>query len=453
MIKLNPETELTAAIVKKLIDNHKQYDMPRLQKLEDYYLAKNEILKRQMADPSKPNNKISNPYANYITDTLTGYFMGEPVTYSSLDEKALEELNLIFEYNDEADENVELARSCSIYGVGYEMMYIDEEGSVRFKRLDAKECIPIYDDTIENDLLYVIRYYLDKDIITDKTFMYIEVISRTDVSRYRANDTGANMELIESRPHYFGIVPIAIYKNNEAETGDFENVISLIDAYDKLESDSLNDFEYFCDAYLALIGFTADTEDVAEMKQNRVILLDKDTDAKWLIKDEQDSTVENLKIRIDKDIHKFSKCPNLSDENFAANASGVAIKYKLVGTENLISVKERKFKKGLQRRLELISLIQGVKLAGFDWRAIDITFTRNLPSNDTEIAEIVNKLSNVVSKETLLAQIPFVEDVQTELDRLDKEQEKNPFYDLRLGLMGEEEDAAAMKAEKEKEEV
>lgn len=453
MIKLNPETELTAAIVKKLIDNHKQYDMPRLQKLEDYYLAKNEILKRQMADPSKPNNKISNPYANYITDTLTGYFMGEPVTYSSLDEKALEELNLIFEYNDEADENVELARSCSIYGVGYEMMYVDEEGSVRFKRLDAKECIPIYDDTIENDLLYVIRYYLDKDIITDKTFMYIEVISRTDVSRYRANDTGANMELIESRPHYFGIVPIAIYKNNETETGDFENVISLIDAYDKLESDSLNDFEYFCDAYLALIGFTADTEDVAEMKQNRVILLDKDTDAKWLIKDEQDSTVENLKIRIDKDIHKFSKCPNLSDENFAANASGVAIKYKLVGTENLISVKERKFKKGLQRRLELISLIQGVKLAGFDWRAIDITFTRNLPSNDTEIAEIVNKLSNIVSKETLLAQIPFVEDVQTELDRLDKEQEKNPFYDLRLGLMGEEEDAAAMKAEKEKEEV
>lgn len=452
MIKLNPETELTAAIVKKLIDNHKQYDMPRLQKLEDYYLAKNEILKRQMADPSKPNNKISNPYANYITDTLTGYFMGEPVTYSSLDEKALEELNLIFEYNDEADENVELARSCSIYGVGYEMMYIDEEGSVRFKRLDAKECIPIYDDTIENDLLYVIRYYLDKDIITDKTFMYIEVISRTDVSRYRANDTGANMELIESRPHYFGIVPIAIYKNNEAETGDFENVISLIDAYDKLESDSLNDFEYFCDAYLALIGFTAEAEDVAEMKQNRVILLDKDTDAKWLIKDEQDSTVENLKIRIDKDIHKFSKCPNLSDENFAANASGVAIKYKLVGTENLISVKERKFKKGLQRRLELISLIQGVKLAGFDWRAIDITFTRNLPSNDTEIAEVVNKLSNVVSKETLLAQIPFVEDVQAELDRLDKEQEKNPFYDLRLGLTGEDEDGTQSRTQANEEE-
>jgi SPP1 family phage portal protein len=440
MIKLNSDVALTNDIVKKIIDNHKQYEMPRLQKLEDYYLAKNEILKRQMVDSTKPNNRIANPYANYITDTLTGYFMGEPITYSAIDDSIVEELNLIFEYNDEADENVELARSCSIFGVGYEMLYVDIDGNIRFKRLDAKECIPVYDDTIENELLYFVRYYLDKDIATDKEFMWIEVIDKEKTMRYKATNTGSNMELIEEIPHYFNMVPIAIYKNNEEEVGDFENVISLIDAYDKLESDSLNDFEYFCDAYLALIGFTADADDVAQMKENRVLLLDKDTDAKWLIKDEQDSTVENLKTRIDKDIHKFSKCPNLADENFAANASGVAIKYKMVGTENLIAVKERKFKRGLQRRLELISIVQNIKLNQFDWRAVDIIFTRNLPTNDTEIASMVNTLSNIVSTETLLAQIPFVEDIQAEMERLEKEKENNPFYDMRLGLPGEGEE-------------
>lgn len=440
MIKLNSDVALTNDIVKKIIDNHKQYEMPRLQKLEDYYLAKNEILKRQMVDSTKPNNRIANPYANYITDTLTGYFMGEPITYSAIDNSIVEELNLIFEYNDEADENVELARSCSIFGVGYEMLYVDIDGNIRFKRLDAKECIPVYDDTIENELLYFVRYYLDKDIATDKEFMWIEVIDKEKTMRYKATNTGSNMELIEEIPHYFNMVPIAIYKNNEEEVGDFENVISLIDAYDKLESDSLNDFEYFCDAYLALIGFTADADDVAQMKENRVLLLDKDTDAKWLIKDEQDSTVENLKTRIDKDIHKFSKCPNLADENFASNASGVAIKYKMVGTENLIAVKERKFKRGLQRRLELISIVQNIKLNQFDWRAVDIIFTRNLPTNDTEIASMVNTLSNIVSTETLLAQIPFVEDIQAEMERLEKEKENNPFYDMRLGLPGEGEE-------------
>lgn len=441
MIKLNPEVELTTALVKKFIDSYKQNELPRLQKLEEYYEAKNEILKRLMADETKPNNKIANPYASYITDTLTGYFMGEPISYSALDEKILEELNLIFEYNDEADENVELARACSIYGKAFELLYVDLDGAVRFKRLDTKECIPIFDDTIENDLLYLIRFYPEKDWEQDKNFTWIEIIDKTATRRYRANENYGDMVLIEEIPHYFGMCPIVIFKNNEEETGDFEKVISLIDAYDKLESDSLNDFEYFCDAYLALIGFTADADDVKTMKENRVLLLDKDTDAKWLTKDEHDSTIENMKIRIDKDIHKFSKCPNLSDEDFASNASGVAIKYKMVGTENLVSVKERKFKKGLQRRLELISILQDKKYSTFDWRAIDIIFTRNLPTNDTEIANMVNTLSSIVSTETLLAQLPFVENVQDEMERIDKEKEKNPFYDVRLGYNNENEDS------------
>ena len=266
-------------------------------------------------------------------------------------------------------------------------------------------------------------------------------MDKTATRRYRANENFTNMILEEEIPHYFGMCPVVLYKNNEDETGDFEKVISLIDAYDKMESDSLNDFEYFCDAYLALIGFTADADDVKAMKENRVLLLDKDTDAKWLTKEEHDSTIENMKIRIDKDIHKFSKCPNLSDEDFASNASGVAIKYKMVGTENLVSVKERKFKKGLQRRLELISILQDKKYSTFDWRAIDIIFTRNLPTNDTEIANMVNTLSSIVSTETLLAQLPFVENVQDEMKRIDKEKEKNPFYDVRLGYNNENEDS------------
>ena len=452
MIKLNPEVELTTELVKKFIDDYNQNELPRLQKLEDYYEAKNEILKRLMADDTKPNNKIANPYASYITDTLTGYFMGEPISYSALEEKVLEELNLIFEYNDEADENVELARACSIYGKAFELLYVDEDGAVRFKRLDTKECIPIFDDTIENDLLYLIRFYPDKDWVENKNFAWIEIMDKTATRRYKANENFTNMILEEEIPHYFGMCPVVIFKNNEDETGDFEKVISLIDAYDKLESDSLNDFEYFCDAYLALIGFTADAEDVKSMKENRVLLLDKDTDAKWLTKDEHDTTIENMKIRIDKDIHKFSKCPNLSDEDFASNASGVAIKYKMVGTENLVSVKERKFKKGLQRRLELISILQDKKYSSFDWRAIDIIFTRNLPTNDTEIANMVNTLSSIVSTETLLAQLPFVENVQDEMERIEKEKEKNPFYDVRLGYENENEDSEVTSDGEEEEE-
>ena len=387
-----------------------------------------------MNDPTKPNNQIANAYASYITDTLVGYFIGDPITYTSNDKTLLQDLSMIFEYNDEADENAELAKNASVYGVAYELLYLSQTDKIiRFKALNPKEVIPIFDKTVEENLLAVVRYYDDYDVVEDKTYTLVEVIDNAYIRRYRM---GTSFALLEEYPHYFSMVPVAIYKNNEDQIGDFENVISLIDAYDKMESDSLNDFEYFVDAYLALYGFTADADDVKAMKENRVLLMDEGTSAEWLIKQTSDTYVENMKNRLDKDIHKFAKCPNLSDQEFASNASGVAIKFKLLGTENLVSIKERKFKRGLQQRLELMSAINSVLREGFDWRAIDINFTRNIPSNETDIANIVNALHDIVSEETLLAQIPFVEDVQFELERLKKEREEskelNPFFQTGL---------------------
>lgn len=407
-----------------------------------------------MSDSTKPNNKIANSYASYITDTLVGYFMGKPVSYNADDDTVLEELNMIFEYNDEADENIELAKNASIYGVGYEMLYMSEE-EVRFKSLDPKQCIPIFDDTIDSNLLAFIRYYDNYDVVQDKTITIIELITDTTITRYQCGNNYNDFTLLDSYKHYFGMVPIAIYKNNEEELGDFETVISLIDAYDKLESDSLNDFEYFVDAYLALYGFTAEPEDIQQMKENRVLLMDEGTSAEWLTKNVSDNNIENIKNRIDADIHKFAKCPNMADKEFASNASGVAIKFKLLGTENKVSIKERKFKRGLQQRLELLATINGVLSDGFDWRSIDIVFSRNIPSNDTDIANMVNTLSGIVSEETLLAQLPFVENVQDEIERLDADREKNkennPFFqssmDYETGAMAEGEEEEKDKAQ------
>jgi len=260
---------------------------------------------------------------------------------------------MLFEYNDEADENAELAKLASIYGVAYELLYMEKQDEgmgrpmLRFHALDTRECIPIYDDTIEKNLLAFIRYYSVKEVMNDKEKLVVEVATATDIKRYEANQTTSGLTLVETTPHYFGMVPVAIYKNNEELIGDFEPVLSLIDAYDTMESDTVNDFDYFVDAYLALYGFTADAEDIVKMKENRVLLMDQGTAAEWLIKNTDDANVENMKIRLDKDIHKFSHCPDMSDENFAGNSSGVAIQYKLLGTENLISGKERKFKRGL----------------------------------------------------------------------------------------------------------
>lgn len=428
--KLNEEQVLTPQLIMKLIEKHKLNQVPRLEKMDAYYHNKNKILGRIMQDENKPNNKVSHPYASYITDTLTGYFMGEGVTYSSLDENIVEELNMILEYNDAQDEDMELAKDMSIFGLGIELQYIDKDGANRIKRLDPREVVLVYDDTLEEELLYAIRYYKCEDVITDTNYYMIEVYSRNDVVIYKSNELISSLTEISREPHYYGLVPVAVFFNNEEELGDFESVIPLIDAYDQMESDSLNDFEYFVDAYMVLSGLQADGDDIQQMKENRVILLDDDSDAKWLIKETNDTNIENVKNRLDSDIHKFAKVPDMSDEAFAGNASGVAIKYKTMPMENVVSIKERKFKKGLQRRIELLFAIAAIKGGNYDWRAINITFTRNLPTNESEIATMVATLDGIVSAETLLSQIPFVEDVNEEIVKLNKQKQEavDAFY-------------------------
>lgn len=418
MFRIDKNTDITPEILIKLVEGH---SVSRLDALEQYYKGNHKILERKMVDAAKPNNKIVNPYANYITDMMVGYFMGEAISYSGADDRAVEELQLTFTYNDEQDENSELAKDASVYGVAHEMLYVDENGATRFKRVNPKEVIIIYDNTVENEMLYAIRHYIDKDILTNEDYIMIEVYGRKDIKIYKATDKLTNITLVDEREHYFNLVPFVVYKNNDDEIGDFELVVSLIDAYDKLSSDSLNDFEYFCDAYMALSGMTADQEDIKLMKENRVLLLDEGAKAEWVIKNTNDANMENIKNRLAEDIHKFSKCPAMTDKDFAGNASGVAMKYKLMGMENITAVKERKFKKGLQRRIELIANIMQLKSTSLDWRAININFTRNIPTNAAEIADLVNKLRGMVSNETLVSQLPFVEDVAAELEKLKEE--------------------------------
>lgn len=428
MYRINNIDELTPQMIQAIIKKFKQEELPRMQKLKDYYLNDTAILNRVQEDPSKPNNKVVHPYAQYITDTLTAYFMGEPVSYSSQED--ITPLNLVLEYNDEQDENMELAKNTSIYGKAWEMLYIDSAGSVKFKVVDTREVIPIYDKTIEDNLIAVIRFYNNTDILTDKENTIIEVYTKDLISYFKAGRSLDNIVSTDAPVSlYFGDVPFVEFKNNKDCLGDYEGVISLIDAYDSLVSDNLNDYDYFVDAYLALYGYTADSEDVTKMKQDRVLLMDADTKAEFLTKDTDNSSIEGGMTRIEKDIHKFAKCPDSSDENFCGNVSGVAMKYKLLGTENIGSTKESKFKKGLQKRIKLIltglSLLRGESI---DALGIKIIFVRNLPVNVEDLASTISKLNGIVSKRTLIGQLPFVEDADKELEQLQSELGSSVYY-------------------------
>lgn len=393
--------------------------------LYEYYVGKHRILNEAKRSSTDPNNRLVNNMAKYITDTATGYFLGQPVIYSSRNEEFLKVIQDIFNYNDEQDHNMELAKNCSIGGNCFEMLYLDEDARIRFARIPAGHGIMIYetDSGFANPMAFIRRIISrDKD---KNVIQKVEFWNAYLVMQFRSVNGGVlNLEAVQE--HYWHDIPFVEYINNEERIGDYEGVITMIDAYNRVQSNTANYFQYNDDAILKVLKLgDVSEDDVKNMKEKGAIVLEDGGDVDWLLKQVDDTALENYKNRLREDIHTMANVPHLCDEAFGGNLSGVAISYKLWSLEQMCAIKERKFKRGLQRRIELITNILNVMGHTFDYRDIAAKFRRNKPQNDKEVAEIVTMLASDLSRETRLQMIPAVENVQDELDRLEKEKNKD----------------------------
>lgn len=408
--------------IRRIIDENSS-DM-KYQMLQNYYVGKHKIYEEKKRDKTAPNNRLVNNMAKYITDTAIGYFVGEPIVYNSQNEEYLQIVQDIFDYNDEQDHNMELAKQCSICGSCFEMLYLDEDAQIRFVRIPEKDGIMICE---ADGGVSAPRAFIRRIIFKNKEDDEICKVEFWDTSRtmYFQSVNGGHLNLVAVEEHYWNDVPFVEYINNEERIGDFEGVITEIDAYNKVQSNTANYFQYNDDAILKVLKLgDVSSQDIADMKEKGAIILEDGGDVLWLLKTIDDTALENYKNRLREDIHTGANVPCLSDESFGGNLSGVAISYKLWGLEQICSIKERKFKKGLQRRIELITNILNIKGHSFDYRDITPKFRRNKPQNDKETAEIVTLLANDLSRETRLQMMPGVENVQDELRKLEEEKNK-----------------------------
>lgn len=429
-IHLSADTEITPALLKKLIDKHAE-SLDRYQILQDYYKGKTLIFDRQK-DPHKSNNRLVFDYAGYIIDTLQGLFVGKPVTYTTTgdNEAYMQALQDIFDANDEQDENTELAKMMGINGRAYEIVYTDEEGNICFNEVLPQNIIFVYDNSIRPEPLFAI-YMPDVDEIDEQTSKTITVYTKTEIIDYQAGKGG----FIETArmANIFGEVPVIEFMNNDEGLGDFEKVITIIDEYNLLQSDTSNDFQEFTDAILILYGMlSADEKDVERIKNDRILLADEKLgqDARWLTKEINDTALQNYKASLDEAIHKFAKVPNMTDEHFAGNISGEAMKYKLFGTNQVIAQKQRKFKTALTQRLYLITKVMDLKAqAAGDYKEIQVNFNENTPYNELDNANFVRTLIDIgASRQMAFSKLRGVDDVAKELEQQD--QDRDPYPEI-----------------------
>ena len=396
---------------------------PRLSLYKRYYDGVQAILNKTYTDESKPCNRTVINYCKNIADSYCGY-MATPSFISYRSNEDIDDIMNILRYNDFQAEDSEFLLNALIYGTAAELMYIDTESKVRFRLINPTQCFGVYDDSLSSDLLYFVRMYKVSDWDDSDTYN-VDVYSDYSIRHYTMQGRNGFLTFVSEEPHYFSQCPANIFTLPD-EKSIFDCILSLQDSANEILSSEIDDYNAFCDAYLALVGVDADTEDIAAMKQNRVLILPENASAQWLTKNINDAQVENILKRIHDSIYRIAACPDFSSETFVGGvSSGVAIRYRLTGMETRAGIIEGIMKKALQRRVEIIAGIASLKLGEEVFRDVEIDFKRNIPEDITSTINLINTLKGTVSDKTLLGQLDFVTDVNAELEAVKEQKQEN----------------------------
>ncbi|MFP7258184.1 phage portal protein [Lactococcus lactis] len=416
---------ITVEVVNKFMEKHK-LEVARYEHLKNMYLGIMTIDDEPTKDSWKPDNRLAVNFTKYIVDTFTGYFNGIPVKKSHSDKEILSKLQEFDNLNDMEDEESELAKMACIYGRAFELLYQDENTQTNVVYNSPENMFMVYDDTVKQEPLFAVRYGIDEDKkLHGEVYTLLETIKIS----------GENDEISFGEKSYnpYPDLPVVEFYFNEERMSIFESVISLVNAFNKAISEKANDVDYFSDQYLAFLGAAVEEEDLKNIRSNRVINYyadgeGKNVDVKFLEKPDSDSQTENLLDRLTKLIFQTTMVANISDESFGSS-SGVSLAYKLQAMSNLALSFQRKFQSSLNSRYKLFCELSTNVSNKDAWKDIEYTFTRNEPKDIKEQADTASVLMGITSQETALSVISVIPDVQTEMEKIKKENSSIPIFD------------------------
>ena len=381
---------------------------PERQRLYDYYRGEQSVDKGETVR-GRPDNRLRAPFPRYITEVHTGYFLGLPPTvayggaagarYAALSR----ELDLPHLYFD-------LGRDLSICGAGFALVWA-ERGGVKVCRCDPCGCFAIRSGDAGAPLLAAVRLFASGRGGTRGVLYTAERLVP-----FVWDGTGVTLGAAEE--NLLHTIPLLPFYNNCQGVGDFAMVTGLVDAYNVLLSGARDDMQSVANAFLALYGMQGTTQrDIEQANRSRILSLSEGGRAEFVVKNLNHEALGQLEVNLRRSILQLSMTPDLCDEHFAGNSSGVALQYKLWGIEQVRAAKERTFTDGLRALLAVLT--EGERLLGrsVDLTGGEVTFYKNLPQDNAALAETLLSLSPLLSRQTILENLPWVADAQEELRR------------------------------------
>lgn len=395
--RIYTELDITEGNIKQILNDaltvHNK-NVLEMQKLINYYLGKQDILTRNTPYASEVNNKIIIDYAQSIVRDIVGYTFGKDIEYVQKKTNLIEdveELSLILQYEDISLVDIVTATFASICGVGYECTlpsddFLDDtpEIGIQISHLDPRNTFVVHSYDFKNPVVLACTYY---ETNTKTVYTLYDKEYRTTIE---------NDKIVEHKPHGLSGIPITEFENNHFLLGDFETAITILDALNKVASDSVNDIENFVKSLLVLINATlGDNEEEREetrnsIKANRILEIKSPTglvaDAKYITEQLNPQTTSELREYLEECLWKVIGIPDRKTRGGGGGDTGDAVKLRdgWADIEVVARNKEKYFKKGKKQQLGIaISLLKVLKKVSdkLTVKDIDIKFSRNKSDN------------------------------------------------------------------------
>lgn len=428
--QLDNGTPINTDMIEELIADHAHIKFRTFNLYERYKASKSAvpIFNREFnGDANKINSKLNNDFFSEIIDVKQGYMIGKPIVYQldrnkygEDDVKPTSDYKRHFDIisrlsisNNFVDLDAELVKLVSICGHAGREIFVDKNEEIRIVNLKAWETIFL--TNTQGQVEYALRYYDEQDSTGEST-RYVEFFSDVSITYFTQHDS--KFEKNEELLHLFGQCPIVKVVNNEEEIGDCEKVLSLIDAYDRTLSDVNSEIEQFRLSYMYFKGKEPTPEIINNAKQTGGFYVGEDGEVGFITKNINDKVVEHHLDRLEDNILRFANSVSFDDDAFAGKLSGVAMKYKLFALETKSIVLETKIQTALRNQFKIIANLLNLQNITLDYLDLFFEFKRNIPVNEQDIIQANSMLVGLVSESTRLAQLPFIDDVDYELEHM-----------------------------------
>lgn len=426
---------------------------------QKYYEVDNDILKRKITkkvkgteieETYKANNKLAHSKYKNMVDEKVAYLLSRDYSLSCENEEYVKKVKDVlgkhFQYQLSG-----LGYEASNKGIAWLQAYVDLEGNFKTMIIPSEQCIPVWRDSSHTELESMIRVYetVTWEYDRKKTITNVEVWTMEGVSYYRLEgklliaDYDKNNDNNGPVAHYkkgeewysWGRVPFIAFKNNRIEMPDIKFVKSLVDAYDLSRSEAANYVEEVKNLIFILKGYGG--EDISEfmrrLNEDRAIPID----------DPADGGVDTLTPQMDitalrehyeqlkRDLIEDGQSINKDLDKFGSAPSGVALKFMYSGLDLKCNALETEFKMGFENLLYFINIyLSESSLGTYKNVDLDIIFNRDMEINESEVIDNCQKSKGTISDKTIIANHPWVKDVEAEEKALEEQTKANlPFQD------------------------